>query len=105
MTFIIISMNFPQNPEHLTDFEKQHIPAVTLLGLQVQVSVGERPHIMQPDHYIEWIELYDGKNRLAHMDLTPAQKPEMIFNIGGRIGFFVARAQCSQHGLWQSGWI
>lgn len=98
-------MHFPQNPERLTSFEKQHIPAVMLLGLEVKISVGEHLHEMRPDHFIEWVELYDGKNRLARVDLRPDQKPEIIFNIGGRIGVFTARARCSQHGLWQSGWI
>lgn len=96
--------HFPKNPEDLTSFEKQHVPAVTILGNEVKVSVGELLHIMEPNHYIEWIELYDAKKRLARVDLTPEKKPEIIFNIGGRIGFFTARARCNQHGLWQSGW-
>lgn len=102
--FLILIMLFPQNPEYLTDFEKQHVPALMLLGSQIKVSVGEKLHVMEPEHYIEWIALYDDKKCLAKVVLNPAQRPEIVFNIGGRLGFFTSRARCSQHGTWQSGW-
>ena len=97
-------ISFPENPEKLTAFEKMHIPAVWLLGSQIKVTVGEKPHLMMPNHFIEWIELYDGEECLARVELRPQQKAEFIVDIGGRVGYFKARALCSPHGLWQSGW-
>jgi len=98
-------VNFPQNPERLNDFELQHVPAVWLMGPEtVRVLVGEKQHSMDPEHYIEWVELYDGKERLARVELTPERRPEIVIDTGGRVGYFTARAYCSQHGLWQSGW-
>ena len=96
-------ISFPENPEKLTAFEKMHIPAVWLLGSQIKVTVGEKPHLMMPNHFIEWIELYKSGELIKHVDLKPNDKPEAIFEVSFEsLNELLAREHCNFHGIWQS---
>ena len=47
--------------ENTTDGAKEkHVPVVSVQGNGILVKVGEMPHPMEPDHYIEWIEVING---------------------------------------------
>ena len=56
------------------------------------------PHVMEDDHYIEWICLLTD-NREEYVYLTPGDTPEVIFD-NAREGKLYA--YCNKHGLWET---
>lgn len=86
--------------ENTVDAAKEkHVPVVEKRADKVVVKVGAVVHPMDPDHYIEYIELLtDGGMFIRY--LKPGDKPEAVFE--GKFGTVTARAFCNKHGLWKS---
>ena len=86
--------------ENTVDAAKEkHVPVIQKLDGKVLVSVGETPHPMAENHYIEWIEIIaDGK--LSRQFLNPNEKPEAVFVTDALD--VTARAYCNLHGNWKS---
>ena len=81
-----------------TGLEK-HVPVIEATDGGIRVKVGEVPHPMEEQHYIEWGEIItDGKS--CRMFLKPGDKPEALFDT--KAGGVRAREYCSVHGLWKS---
>ena len=79
---------------------EKHVPVVETGGKGTKVKVGEVPHPMEEEHYIEWVEVItDGES--CRQFLKPGDKPEANFEIGAQK--VVAREYCIIHGLWKSG--
>jgi len=76
---------------------EKHVPVVEKVGDNVKVKVGDVPHPMEDNHYIEWIEVVtkDGKNACF---LKPNMDPEATFVITDDI--VEVREHCNVHGLW-----
>ena len=61
-------INHAKDPNNMTILEKEHVPGITVNSpvrpgqpAKVTVTIGE--YMMHPsthDHFIQWIELYDG---------------------------------------------
>jgi len=85
--------------ENTTDAAtEKHVPVVEHRDATTAVTVGEVPHPMQEDHYIEWVELIvDG--RVLRTYLKPGDAPAAVFNISEE--GVVAREYCNLHGLWR----
>jgi len=85
--------------ENTTDAAKEkHVPVIEQTDHGIKVAVGSVPHPMEPDHYIEWVEvLVNGK--AYRQFLEPGQAPEATFCIAGE--GLVAREYCNKHGLWK----
>ncbi len=71
--------------------------------------VDEYPHPDDFDHYIAWVQLWNGENMLAQAHFTPgvlgneAGHVEVDFYIVPKRNMkLVAQAFCTKHGLWQS---
>ena len=78
--------------------KEKHVPVVERVEGGVKVKVGSVGHPMEPQHYIEWIEINaDGK--LYRRFLKPIDQPEAVFNIDAES--VTAREHCSVHGLWK----
>ncbi|MEM0372825.1 MAG: desulfoferrodoxin [archaeon] len=78
---------------------EKHVPVIDKTRKGFKVKVGAAPHPMEPEHYIEWIELIaDGAVYRQH--LQPGEKPEAAFCVKSEKVF--ARAYCNVHGLWKS---
>jgi superoxide reductase len=78
---------------------EKHVPVIEKTDSGVKIKVGEAPHPMDPDHYIEWIEvLADGKSYKKF--LKPGDVPEAEFNVKSET--IIAREYCNLHGLWKS---
>ncbi|MDD3474878.1 MAG: desulfoferrodoxin [Candidatus Dojkabacteria bacterium] len=88
--------------EHTQDAgAEKHVPVIEQKGTYVTVKVGEIPHPMEENHYIEWIELIvDGE--IYRKFLTYTDKPEASFTIPDTHIEISARAYCNVHGLWKS---
>ena len=79
---------------------EKHVPVIEATTKGAKVKVGEVPHPMEDNHYIEWIEVItDGE--ACRQSLKPGGNPEAEFEIGAQK--VTAREYCSVHGLWKSG--
>ena len=86
-----------ENTEDATT--EKHVPIIERTDNGVIVKVGEIPHPMEQEHYIEWIEiLADGKSYKKF--LNPNDEPQAEFKIDAES--IIARAYCNIHGLWKS---
>lgn len=86
--------------EGTTDGAKEkHVPVVEPIEGGYRVKVGDVEHPMLDNHYIQWIELFDG-DTLMRRYLKPGEKPEAIFYTGGTAVY--AREYCNLHGNWKS---
>lgn len=78
---------------------EKHIPVLSLNGTTAAVKVGSVAHPMDPDHYIEFIELLTAA-RVYRAELNPGKAPEASFDIHGEV--IAVRAYCNKHGLWKN---
>ena len=77
---------------------EKHVPVVEKIEGGVKVKVGEVPHPMTEEHYIQWIELM--VDDYTHIKfLKPGDAPEACFCVAGDV--VTARAYCNLHGLWK----
>lgn len=87
--------------ENTTDAaQEKHVPVFE----GWKVKVGSVAHPMQPEHFIEWVELIDG-NWIARRFLNPGETPEVVFDAcsDGSCSSekAYAREYCNLHGLWK----
>lgn len=88
--------------EQGTGAEEKHAPQVHRAGNLVTVRVGQVPHPMTEEHYIEWVALETRLGlQLAH--LTPEAEPKAEFPIAEGDEVKAAYAFCNQHKLWRNG--
>jgi superoxide reductase len=87
--------------ENTTDAaQEKHVPVVEKTDKGVKVKVGEVPHPMEAEHFIEWVQvLADGKSYRKF--LKPGDAPEAEFELSA--DNITAREFCNLHGLWRSG--
>jgi superoxide reductase len=77
---------------------------------KVKVKVGdEYAHPDDFDHYIAWVQLWNGENNLAQANFTAGAMGNAATNL--EVDFYIvptknmkltAMAFCTKHGLWQS---
>ncbi|MCH4201890.1 MAG: desulfoferrodoxin [Bacilli bacterium] len=79
---------------------EKHIPVVKVDASQVTVAVGEVPHPMVAEHWIEWIYLITDKGAYRRV-LKPGDKPEAYFGLAKDEKILEAYAFCNIHGLWK----
>jgi superoxide reductase len=78
--------------------KEKHVPVIEKVDGGFKVKVGDVPHPMEDEHYIEWIELLaDGK--AYRQFLQPGQQPEAVFMVNADSA--QAREHCNKHGLWK----
>ena len=77
---------------------EKHVPVIEKIEGGIKVKVGSVPHPMEPEHYIEWIEIIaDG--RAYRQFLNPGDAPEAEFPV--EAGQVSARELCNKHGMWE----
>ena len=88
---------FEPKTEDMT--KEKHVPWVQKTADGTKVTVGKAAlHPMEPKHYIQWIEILDGRKAYRQF-LEPGDAPEAVFEVSG--GEIVAREFCNIHGLWK----
>lgn len=99
----------PKDPNDLSDFERTHIPSIEIPYqpkkgeiFELIVKIGEIMHVMDEDHFIERVGLYNDNLLLDKIDLGPEVLPTCIFNISflDNICLRVV-ASCNLHGKWE----
>ena len=102
-TLVCCGQDMKLMEENTVDASKEkHVPVLekTETGGTL-VKVGSVEHPMEPEHYIEWIELENkDKNKVCRQHLQPGQKPEAKFC--AKTDNIKARAYCNLHGLWSN---
>lgn len=78
-----------------------HVPVCKVTELKVVVHVGENPHPMEKDHYIEWIELVTDRG-LVRKYLEPGDDPVANFKLCNDEKILEVYAYCNKHRLWKS---
>ena len=93
--------------EAAEDFERKHTPYIETQPVdgktRVTIVVGHYvAHPNQPDHYIDWIELYAGEAPIARFDLSPvATVPAVSVVVDIDAGTTLRAVEhCNLHGLW-----
>ena len=74
-------------------FEK-HVPEYSLEGDKVIVTVN---HVMEEDHFIEWIAIENDKEFFVRK-LKPNDEPKAIFNYIPNATIY---SYCNKHSLWK----
>ncbi len=79
---------------------EKHVPVVERTATGVKVKVGDVPHPMLDNHFIEWIEIrFDDK--VGRKYLKAGEAPEAQFD-GVPEGPVTVREHCNVHGLWKA---
>jgi superoxide reductase len=110
--YLWTQINRAKDPNNLTSLEQAHVPGINITGpvkagepFKVTVRIGEgHMHPSTHDHFIQWIELYNGDLQLAHVDLSPAtSKPEVTFTVVlDKPSMLKVRQNCNLHGTWEN---
>jgi len=86
---------------------EKHLPIMEILpanlckqGDGIKIKVGEVPHPMETEHYIEWIEIKTADNKIGKKFLKPGDKTAVEFNTRSKV--IEVRAYCNIHGLWKT---
>lgn len=76
---------------------EKHVPVYELKDNKINITVGSVEHVMEEDHYIEFI-MYVYKENVFIKYLKPFDKPEASFPYlkEGTIYEY-----CNKHGLWK----
>lgn len=112
------NINRVKDPAKKTPLEMSHAPHIVApasvkagVPFTVEVSVGERLHVMSPAHWIADIALYVANEPAGRVELQPKGflEPKVEFNVtlpsdafvAGKVTL-VATQHCNLHGYWES---
>lgn len=80
---------------------EKHVPAVTVEGGLVKVSVGSVTHPMTAEHSISWVVLETERGASIQW-LNPEEAPEAVFALAEGQTPKAIYAYCNLHGLWKA---
>ncbi len=78
---------------------EKHVPAVKVVGNNVEAVVGSVPHPMLPEHYIQWIYLHTKKGGQFKY-LQPGEEPKASYELSDD-ELIAVYEYCNLHGLWK----
>jgi superoxide reductase len=76
---------------------EKHVPVIEKIDGGYKVKVGDVPHPMEPDHFIQFIELRTG-DEVHRKHLKPGMPPEAVFKTDAVE--VCAVEFCNKHGFW-----
>lgn len=80
---------------------EKHIPVIKQDGQNVTIKIGEDPHPMLDEHFIEWIKLVTNEGVYTKY-LLPNTNPLASFILQKNETPVKAYAYCNIHGLWST---
>lgn len=83
------------------EVQEKHVPIIHQDGRNVCVKVGEVPHPMTKDHWIQWIVLMTDKG-IQKKFLCPDDLPQAEFALLDGESIIGAYAYCNKHLLWKN---
>ena len=78
---------------------EKHIPVYSVEKQIVRVQIGDAPHPMEQEHWIEWIVL-ETNYGYSVRHLYPGNKPEAVFALVQGETVKGIYEYCNIHGLW-----
>lgn len=103
----------PSDLDNLSDSEKKHVPVINISSecslnqgdecVDVHVKIGEISHVMETEHFINFIDVYINKKYITRALLTPKlQYPSAGFHLNVKGGVVSVIGHCNVHGYWRS---
>ncbi len=107
------ALKSPADPDNATELEKTHIPlielgitcALTASGTctDVHIRVGEVEHVMESEHFIEFIDIYIDRKYISRTVFTYKHLyPSVHLHLNAESGVFSVISSCTVHGKWRS---
>ncbi len=91
----------PKNDEVEKDMMEKHMPTINRTDDGFEVVVGSNTHPMEPEHYIQFIEVHsDDAKCIKRVYFEPHEVP--ILESKCKCATPHARAYCNIHGLYRS---
>lgn len=81
--------------------QEKHVPVLESGEGKVTVKIGEVPHPMEENHYIELVEILRDGKVIASKWLYPGNEPEVTICLDNPQGV-TARIYCNVHGAWKN---
>jgi len=92
-----------QDSNNPSELELKHVPIIETDTNNVKVVVGEEKHIMEANHWIQYIELFVDGESIGRVDLSPGEEPELDFEVDvPHSKKIIAQELCNIHGLWEN---
>lgn len=97
-----------ENIDTASDFELKHTPNVQVeelaSGQLIKVSIGLKgiSHPQTPEHFIEWIRVFDGTEPIGESLFGPDDEPVAAFDVKRSSDQIVVQALCNLHGIWEA---
>lgn len=91
-----------------TDYELKHTPNVQVeelaSGQLINVSIGLKgiTHPQTPEHFIEWIRVFDGAEPVGERLFGPDDEPVASFEVKRSNDQIIVQALCNLHGIWEA---
>lgn len=91
-----------------TDYELKHTPNVQVeelaSGQLIKVSIGLKgiSHPQTPEHFIEWIRVFDGDEPVGECTFGPDEEPAASFEVERTSNQIIVQALCNLHGVWEA---
>ncbi len=105
------TINRVKDPNNKTHTERVHAPQIIFpsqvkpgVATILSAKVGEQLHVMTPDHYIMWIEVYLDEELVVRLELTP-RAPQPVLTIPLTLtsnATLKILERCNLHGIWES---
>lgn len=99
------------DPASMTEMEKKHAPVISMPSyfkanqtIYVTAQVGNIIHVMNPNHWIQWIEVYADNTLISRIEFTP-QSPSAIVTVPILVQketTLKVLERCNLHGIWES---
>ncbi len=81
--------------------KEKHVPVIEKVDGGIKVKIGEVPHPMENDHWIEMIEVIAKDGIVYRKDLSPGDAAEAVFPVS-KADVAIAREECNKHELWKA---
>lgn len=86
-------------PHTLDSGKEKHVPVIIPEGDNTRVVLGEVPHPMTEEHYIDFIQVETSAGKIGIQYVKGQEKAEAVFNLKAEEIVDVV-AYCNLHGLW-----
>lgn len=83
--------------------QEKHVPAISVSGNVLTARIGEIPHPMTPEHYIQMVLLRQG-SQVQYVSFTPSDEPQASFAIDPTKPAEIYE-YCNLHGLWMASYV
>ena len=85
-------------PKTADEGKEKHVPVIEPVEGGCKVKVGDVPHPMEPDHFIQFIEVRTA-DEVHRKHLQPGMAPEAVVKLDS--ADVTALELCNKHGLWK----